>query len=386
MADTLTNADPAMEAVGGPEGATTTPTHDEFWDDLDLSDTPAAPEAPTDPSPGQPRGPDGKFLPKANDTEGSPTAPAAPSHIPTPEQPQATEPTPQLPPLPVKYESFLYRAVHQNHELPDVKVLATGDVLWPAAKVGDLKAALNAKHLAEGEFQPLIQRQAQEIAQLRTQAESKTLAETKHEQALEALHQALNDPDEDRFIERMYALRGDMPNLLAQAEAKYWREQAERGARPETVTRVAPVPQNPTLPSPDEAYAATAETVEQFKTEFRDLAPEDWQQLDAAIRRTPLAFLRPATVEDAQHHDVTPGELVLDTDAIREHVVATAEQARRAREAVQRTAHLAADTARRTTTQVQTPPSAGGAKAPPKGERRIQSKQDMEDYWDSDEA
>lgn len=386
MTAPITTDTPEMESVEPQHHAPDTQTTDEFWDAADI--TPDAPgEAPPpDPESGQPRGPDGKFLPKSKDEattqEGSPDAPAAPSAI----QPSAT-PDGQ-PPAVNPADVFRYRAMGQTHAAEGIVANADGSLVVKAEAVPKLREAFNALHLAQGEFAPALERKEAKIRELTQAVEARTLAEAKHEAALAALTTALQLPDENAFIEQMYALREGLPNLMAKAEADYWRQRAEQPAPPQADAQPSPQDTAPTLPSPEEAYQSTRESVEEFKLqhEFRDLTPEDWKQLDASLQRTPLAFLRPATAEEATQYGVRAGQLVLDTDQLHAHVTALATQARTQRETAERTVRLATETARRTTPQVHAPPTAGGSKAPPKGERRIQSKQDMEDYWDSDEV
>lgn len=381
MTAPMTTGTPEMEPVEESVHSTApeTQTADEFWDAADLTPDAAEAQPPEPVDSGQPRGPDGKFLPKSPEVpEGSPTTEAAPSAI----QPPAT------PEVPSAADVFRYRAMGQTHAADGILANADGSLVVKPEAVGQLREAFNALHLAKGQFQPALEAKEAKIRELSAAVEQKSLAESKHEAALDALTRALQEPDEGKFLEQVYALRGDLPNLLAKAEASYWRELASKPAQPVAEPQ-HPQDPTPTLPSPEEAYRETVDTVEHFKLqhEFRDLTPEDWKQLDASLQRTPLAFLRPATAEEAQQYPgVIAGQLVLDTDQLHAHVTALATQARTQRETAQRTATLAAETARRTTPQVNAPPTAGGSKAPPKGERRIQSKQDMEDYWDSPEV
>lgn len=354
--------------------ATESMTVNEFWDNADVDAPEEMPESLS-----RPRGPDGKFIPKGEEVEGTEGAAdeVAPAAIPAVEGQE-----------PVNPSAFKYRAMGQTHELADVTVTEDGSVLWPAAKVGDLRAALNARHLAEGEMQPLIERYKAENHALRQQTEQRSLSEAKYETMANQLSALLLEGDEATAIEKFFELRGAFPSMMSQAEVQYWKDQATRGPTQPEAAESPYREEAPALPTVEQALSVTLGTLEEFKLDhqFRDITPEDWQQLEASIQRTPYTFLRPATAEEAETYGVVEGQIVQDLAAYTAHVTQLAEQRRQSRETARRSATLAAQTARRTTPQVTTPPTAGGAKAPPKGEKRISSKADMEDYWDSDEV
>ena len=353
---------------------------------LDEVDTELAAERA--PSVGQDRGDGrdstGKWVKRNADGSPAPEPPAAAAPTPTPPE-GAPEPAPSL------ASGFKYRAVGATHEFQGATIDEKGGVYIAPESVGAFRAALNAKHLAEGEYVPLIEQHKAKIADLEARVQERSAAEAKADALTTALQQALTNEDEVAALEAFYNLRTTLPSLMAKAEADYWRQKASapRTESPYKEEPKAEAPAAPSLPTPDVAWQATTEYLERCKIElpeFRDVTPEDWKQLEAQLQRTPYAFLRRATPEDITAGIASEGEILYDTDALVAHVQAETSKARTARETAKTQTKLAADNARRTTPQVTAPPSAGGTKAPAKQPARITSKDDLDAYWDSPEA
>jgi hypothetical protein len=333
------------------------------------SETAEAPtEAPSS-SEGPARGPDGKFVKR----EGAePVADAEPAAA---EAPKADA------------RPFQYRAAGETKAWDGVHEQPDGTVIVPADKVGDLRAALNARVIAEGHLTPIIERHKQENQRLSSEvqrlAQSRTV-ESQQAQALVSQFGRVLDPnmDEGQAIEAFFALRSQWPVLLAEAKAQYYQQQlqqprAPQAPQPETARAEPPAPP---VPSADQAWATTQEYVEQAKLDpqFRDVGGEDWKQLVTALERTPYAFLRPATDEEAQY----PGEVVFDVDALHAHLQATTSRSREARETAARQAKLAAENARRTQPSVHAPPTVGSGKAPGAAAPKLETGEDVDAWLD----
>lgn len=303
-----------------------------------------------------------------------------------PATPEATTATP-----------FKYRAMAQTHELEGATVDTAGNVLIPAAKVPELREAFNARHLAQGHFQPVLEKKEAENVTLRQQLaefqETRSLADTKAEQLVSALTEAMTDPNDESALNRLWALRQSWDKLTAKAEATYWQNEAKRGKTAATPKAEAPTqPQSPSsaMPAPDDAKATTREHIEQMKVDhtFRGITQEDWKQFEADAEAKPFAYLRLATAQDAtQFPGVQAGQVVFDTDMLTAAVQQFATRRTSERETAEQSRRLAADNARRTQPSVNAPPTPGGARAPSKANRgpAFTNAKDVEAWLNSDE-
>lgn len=298
--------DSVMDAPDSPE-----PTEPEAVDEPDAVETPEpdtddVPETPE--TEGIPRDEHGRFAPRTQQE-----ADAVAAAIPTPEP-----------------QPFAYRSMGETRAWDGALVQPDGSVLIAADKVGDLRAALNAKHLAEGEYVPLIERYKQEVQHYRQQAEAKTLTEHKYEAVMQGLQGALLEGDEATALEAFFQLRAELPSRMKDAEIEHYRSLALQGRTPETAAIPEQQPQQPEsypMPHPTEALAVTVDKMEHLKLDpaFKDLTSADWKQLEASHQRTPLAFIRPATPEEATVYGVRVGQPVFDEAAYHQHVTEFAE-------------------------------------------------------------
>lgn len=279
-------------------------------------DTPADPETPA-PQPGEDRGDgrdvNGRWVGKGAD----PDAAGAPDPEVVPDAPT---------PIP-----FEYRAMGATRAWEGVTMDAEGNVTVPVAKLGELRAALNAKHLSEGEYVPLIERYKHENTELRTALQQKSLSETKAEQTLAAFAALMEEP-EDTFWGKVAELRETFPQLQARAEVDYWKSlAAQQGRAPETATDPAESAPPSGLPSAAEAWAVTEDYIESTRLDpqYRDLSADDWKQFAESVKRTPMRYIVPATPDHAaKHPGVRVGEPVYDTDAFTAEVQDFAERKR----------------------------------------------------------
>ena len=375
----MSETSPALETAA-PADPIDTMDVGSIWDDtgtepllpesmlLDGKREPAPePTAEAPPEAGQPRDERGKFAAKE----------------PKPEEQQPVADAP-------KAEPFKYRAVGQTHEFPGATLDEKGGVYVAPESVGAFRAALNAKHLAEGEYVPLIESHKQRIQELESQVGQGTEAEAKANALVTSLTAALQNPDEVAALEAFYKLRTDMPSLIANAEAAYWRAKATKPTAVQPPKAEAPTMASPSLPSPEVAGQMTTEYLEQCKVElpeFRDVTPEDWKQIGASLQRTPYAFLRAATPEEVQAGTFHQGEILYDTDALIAYVQAESTKAKAQRETARTGASVAASNARRTQPSIATPPTPKGNAAPvATGQRKgFTSAKDVNDWLNNDE-
>lgn len=307
---------------------------------------------------------------------------------------EATEPTEAKP---AEAIPFRFRAMGQTHDLEGAQLTDKGDLIVPAAKVGDIREAMNALHvLKEGTLPKLTHLETENTRltrELTTTKEGRTLAEHKADQMVKGLETLFTDPDEAAAAEKFFKMRDDYPRLRAASETEYWKTQATRSTKPaETPAARAAAPKDPivgVLPSREEAVSTTKGHLEGYKVEhmYRDIPEADWKQFEASVDRTPLAFIRAATPQDAKQFGVTVGEAVYDTDLLHAAVTEFVTSKRQSRETAETKANRAADNARRTAPKVNAPPVPGSTRTPPKSgsTSAIQSKDDFNNWLDSDE-
>lgn len=264
--------------------------------------------APTD---GIPRDEQGRFAPKATPET---TTDAATTVVPE-----------VVPPQP-----FQYRAMGETRAWEGATVQPDGSVVIPADKVGDLRQALNAKHLAEGEYVPLIDRYKQEVQELRQRAETRTLEQVKYETMSQQLTGMLMERDLESALVKFMEMHDAFPQMMSRAEVEYWKTQANQGRAPETAQ--GPPPTTYPMPAPEAALSVTLDTMEHLKLDptFKDLTADDWKQLEASHKRTPLAFLRPATAEESAQYggQIAVGQPVFDEAAYQQYVTEWAQMKR----------------------------------------------------------
>jgi hypothetical protein len=329
---------------------------------------------------GQARDEAGKFA--AKDAKQDPKKDA-------PDEAPADQPAPVLTP-------FKYRAMGETHDLTGATVNEQGDVTIPAAKAGELREAYNALHLTKGHFAPVLEQKERTITELKqrmTEMESTRSAnDAKAEQLVGLLSSVMSEPDDEKAIQALWALRTNWGTLVSKAEAEHYKSEIERlkkaPARTETPRETEREAPPRTGSMAEAARAVTRDYVEELKVrhEFRDISGDLWKQIDAEIERTPMAFLRPATAKDAELYGVQVGQDVFDRDLVIERITAKRTEATKARETAADAARLAADNARRTQPSVQAPPSpSGGRAAPTKRGKGFTNQQDVADWWDSDE-
>lgn len=338
------------------------------------TDPPAVEETPPEPAEGRERGPDGKFAKKADEPE-APATTEAPSDL------QAPKPEP-----------FRYRTNGETKDADGFLQHADGSVVVSAEKVSELRYLLNAKDMLgqESEFVNQVKARNTELEQQIEQYKKGESADIAKANALvDTYSRMLQEPDDAKAVEAFFSLRAQYPVLLARAEAQHYRTLAERG-KPQQQPKDAvpsPVATAPSLPSREDATKATQDHIEHVKLDhtLKDLSADDWKQFEARTQRTPYAYIRPASADEAKRLGLNEGSLVFDDIALKADVEAHATSLRKARETTQSTAKLAADNARRTQPGITAPPSPGGSTAPAKAPKRIQSEKDWEDYMNSDE-
>ena len=290
-------------------------------------------------------------------------------------------------------QPFRYRVNGETKDAEGYTENADGSVTVSKDKAGDLRAMFNAREML-GEGSALVDRVKGENAQLRQQLEQVkqggTAAEARANALIKTYTDILADPNEENAIQSFFELRARYPELLAQAEANHWKTVATSGrpgAQPERSTQTAErenaAPS--ALPPRESAIAATNDHIERLKLEhqFREIPPDDWKQFSDAVARKPYAYLRPATAEDAKEYGVSEGEIVFDTDALADDITSHATRSKAARETAAAQAKLAADNARRTAPTIEAPPVAGGGITPAKTPKKITTKQEMDDWWES---
>jgi hypothetical protein len=292
---------------------------------------------------------------------------------------------------PSSLKPFQYRTNGETHEPEGFEYNpADGSVLVKPEAVGSLRDAMNARHLiAQG--RDINEQLRSENAGLKQQLQQGSAGEAQANKLVESLTNVINIADDQEAIEAFFALRTNMPSLMAKAEADYWKQRATtpnpRGQAPPRQDNTPDARSQPVsaLPSREIAVAHTQEYVEQLKLDhaFHDLSAKDWQQLDARYGRTPYAFLRPATAEEVPTFGVNEGEIVFDHDAFTADVQEFVSTMRSSRATAESKAKLAADNARRTAPTIEAPPVAGGGSTPAKTPKKITNKQEMDEWWDS---
>ena len=336
------------------------------------------PEGYTRDTLGRVHGPDGKIVKKADVEQLLATAS---------QQASNTE---------VKPEPFKYRYNGQNYEAEGFEYNpADGSVMVKPDHVGVLRDALNTKHIV-AESRDINAQLRQQVATLTQQVEQGAKGKSASEARADALSNALSRifeiQDDTQFAVEVFNLRESFPTLLSKAEAAYWRQQAEaakQAPKKEAVPEAQRQPQRPSasaLPERAIAVQTTQEYVERLKLDhaFRDLTPENWQQLGTRFERTPYAFLRPATTEDATKYGVEVGEVVFDSTAFHTDVQEYVSTLRTGRATAEQRAKLAAENARKTQSSVSAPPTPGGGRAPAKtGAKPITNKEELDDWWES---
>lgn len=294
---------------------------------------------------------------------------------------------------PAKPEKFRYRYNGENHEMEGFDYdPTTGAVTVKPEHVGLLRDAMNARHvLADGrDINEGLRAQVAELqGQLTERQQVETVEQAQVRTLLDHYGKALEEPDDIAAGEAFFMLRAQYPVLMANAKARHYQQQLE-SARQAPKQAPQKEPENTpasVLPAREIAVKHTQEYVQQLKLDhaYRDLKAEDWKQLDARYERTPYAFLRPATAEEAQQYGYAEGEIVFDTDAFSADVTEYVSTLRSGRETAESRAKLAADNARRTQPSVTTPPTPGGGRAPAKASKPITSKEELDDWWENSE-
>lgn len=298
-----------------------------------------------------------------------------------------------------KPQPFRFRTLGETHELEGAEVdPATGDIRIKGERAGLLREAMNALHVRNVEHIPTIQKITERNQALERQLAEATQGQTLKEQQAEAmlsrLDAAIGEPDEAKAIEMFFSLRESRPQLLKDAEIEYWKKQAGKPASTPAPAAAREEPDAgrttaaPGLPDPQEALAGVSDYVETLAIEhaYQDITAKDWQQFNARVERTPLAYIKPATAAHVKAHGVTLGQPVFDTDALQEDIDAYVSGLREQRAIAKRREELAADRSRRTTPQIATPPSVTAAtpaaRAPSTG---FTSKDDFDRWLDSTE-
>lgn len=281
---------------------------------------------------------------------------------------------------------FQYRVKGETRAAEGFLQNADGSVTVSPEKAGELRYLLNAKEILgqESEYVNTIKTENAQLKQELQRSRSGENEETTRAKALvDAYARMLEEPDEAKAIEAFFRLRTEYPVLLAKAEANYWKSRG--GAKAPERTAAPEAPQG--LPPREDAIEATTEHVERIKLDFkfRDLTADDWKQFSERSARTPFAYIRPATAEDAKAFDVTVGEPVFDTDALAADIELHAASVRAARETARRQAELAARNARTTQPSIDAPPVPGSSAPPAKGRREFKNEQDIDNWLDSDE-
>lgn len=339
----------------------------------------------------------GQFAPKTPAEQAAAAATQTRPGAPPPTA-AANAQTPAAPTAPATDAApFRYRAMGTTHDFKGSTLDKDGNVTIKAEAIPLLRQAMNALHVSTAETFPTLERAQQEntrLTQRIAEMESaSTLNDTKAGQLVDNLTKIMDEPDDTRAMNQLWQLRQAWPSLVAKSEAVYWQNQAQRGKTTPAEAPKGPAAGAPTsadrgVPSRDDAIATTADYLEHAKLDqqFRDLGPQDWQQFKERSDRTPYAYLRPATAEEAQQYrGVRQGEVVFDSDAFYADLAAHAAATRGARDTAKRQADIAADQARRTTPTIDAPPTASGTQVPPKGERRITSAKDWKEWAESDD-
>lgn len=295
-----------------------------------------------------------------------------------------------------KSAPFKYRALGETKVFEGAVQHETGDVTIPAAKVGELREALNAREVRSVNDIPTIQRTQQENRTLKAQLDEATKGRTVREAQADAYTKALNaalvEPDEETALAAFFKMRADMPTLLLKAESDHYKRLAESKPTP-TVAKPAvaakPSESSSGLPTNEEALGSVNNFLADLEIEhaYHDISAKDWQQFKTRAARQPMAYVRRATADDAKKYPVQEGEAVFDTDLITQDVTEFVSGLRSSRAAAERQVKLAADNSRRTAPQVETPPAVSTAKAPPaKKPPGFTSKSDVEAWLDDSTA
>lgn len=266
-----------------------------------------------------------------------------------------------------------------------------GSVTVSPEKAGELRYLLNARDMLgqESEYVNQVKSKNVELERQIAQLQTGNAAEIQKAKTLvDQYTRILQNPDEAKALEEFFQMRQNFPVLLARAEAQYWEQAAKQGKTPKQDQPVEREAAKTTgLPTREIALGATTEHIERLKLEhtFRDISSDDWKQFTDRTQRTPFAYIRHATAEDAKKFGVEVNEIVFDTDALHFDIEQYAKTVRGARETAAAAAKLAADNARRTTPSVDAPPSPGSAPAPGKTRRAPTNEKEWDDFMNNDE-
>lgn len=368
--DDLADNEPLQEQLIGGKPAET--VAEEPAPEVAKAEAPTLPEGYTKDSLGRVHGPDGKIVSKEALAKLVPPAPVTAAEA----------------------RKFAYRALSKTYEPEGFTENADGTVTITAEKVGELRAALNAKHVMEADTFPSLERlkvENQALQQQLEQTKTGTTAEVARANAIVAAYsKLLEEPDEEKSLVEFFKLRQDWPARLAKAEADHWRTLAQQGkssAERQTPRTVEDAPYRDSLPTREQAVASTTDAIEHMRLEgkYRDLADKDWKQFSERLERTPYAYIRPATADEAKQYGVVQGQSVFDTDAVAADIEEYASSVRASREAAKSAADLAARNARSTQPSITAPPTPGGGGTPAKTSKKITNEKDLEDWLNSDE-
>lgn len=300
---------------------------------------------------------------------------------PTPEGQQPTAVKPEATTLP-----FQYRAMGANHALDGATLDNDGNLIVKAEQVGQIRQALNALHMAQEGTIPVIQERDQKITELTGNVEDlKVLGQTA-EAIITQVERAMKEPDDQKALEAFWQLRGGWDALMARAENQFLSAQLQRSrTQPARTAERQPDVASAGMPDVETAQATTNEYLEQAKldTRFRTLTADDWKQLETRLQRTPYAFLRKATAEEARQY----GPIVFDIPAFVQEVTDYHTSLTRQRDTATKRTKLAADNARRTQPSIAAPPTPGGGRqAVGAGAKKgFESEKDVDNWLESDQ-
>lgn len=339
----------------------------------------------------------GKFATKAEQD----AANAAAAAVATKPGDAPAAPKPGEQPSPAVSNAFRYRAMGSTHELEGSTIDAEGNTVIPAAHFDQLREAFASMHQLRTEYGPAVERYKTEAVQLRAALkeanEGRGVRETQAESLVSGISQIAEIEDPGARLQAAWDFLQTIPQAKQKAETDYWRERAERAARPAPNVAAAQPEQGgndggrlTAMPSADTIRGFAKEYLETWKTnpKLRDVPAEAWGQVEKRLAETPFAFMRQATAEHAKTHandGINEGDLVFDRDLlfapIHEHI-ATSQQAAEHREAERKRIELATSNARRTQTSVNAPPVAGGTQIPAKPPKQPNKHQSLESLLD----
>jgi hypothetical protein len=299
-------------------------------------------------------------------------------------QPPATDTTP-----------FQYRAMGANHALDGASVDKDGNLLVKAEQVGTIRQALNALHMAEQGTIPIIQERDQRIGELGGQVEDLRVLGQTAEALISLIEKIVKDPSDETAVNEFWKLRqGGWDIHMARAENQYLASKLQRASNG-TNGRGAPDRANGNgreqpaadagMPDVETAQATTTEYLEQAKLDnrFRALTADDWKQLETRLQRTPYAFLRKATAEEARQF----GPIVFDIPAFVQEVTDYHTSLTRQRDTATKRTKLAVDNARKTQKTIDAPPVPGGGRQPAVAGKKqgFQNEKEVDNWLESDE-